>query len=108
VTDLERSAKNLDAFLERLDAAIDRLSRSNPDETSTASDGPAVADHLRELDEPWRAAPAADQELIERVAARVLERMSDRVVREAVSQIVPPLAERLIREAVSRTKVETR
>jgi len=43
-------------------------------------------------------------ELIERVARRVLEQMSDRVVRETVTQIASDVAERLVREEIDRIK----
>src|SRR5262245_888346 len=50
-------------------------------------------------------APALpDDELIERVALRVLEQLSDTVVRETVADIVQSTTERLIREAIERIK----
>jgi CheY-like chemotaxis protein len=57
---------------------------------------------------PWPPAPppAAEvtEELVERVAARVLEQLSDRVVRETVTDIVSQVAERLVREEIARIK----
>jgi CheY-like chemotaxis protein len=56
------------------------------------------------------AAPAAtetaqpSEDLIEQVTRRVLERLSDRVVRETVAGTVSTLAERLIREEIERIK----
>lgn len=44
------------------------------------------------------------EELVERIARQVLERLSDRVVREQVSQIVSAVAERLVREEIERIK----
>ncbi|HXD73580.1 MAG TPA: response regulator [Vicinamibacterales bacterium] len=43
-------------------------------------------------------------ELVDRVARRVLEQMSDRVVRETVAQIASDVAERLVREEIERIK----
>jgi len=44
------------------------------------------------------------EDLIERVARRVLERLSDAVVRERVTEIVQGTAERLVREEIERIK----
>ena len=58
---------------------------------------------------PQPAPPAAPvpavvtQELVDRVASRVLEQLSDRVVRESVAEIVSAVAERLVRESVADT-----
>jgi CheY-like chemotaxis protein len=43
-------------------------------------------------------------ELVERVAARVLERMSDQVLRETVIDLVSSTAERLVRDEIQRIK----
>ena len=48
-------------------------------------------------------APAAD-DLVEQVTRRVLDRLSDRVVREKVSEIVSAVAERVVREEIDRIK----
>ena len=61
---------------------------------------------------PRSAAPAptpasdtlSNDELIERVARRVLERLSDAVVRDTVTEIVHATAERLVREEIERIK----
>jgi len=57
---------------------------------------------------PAPVAPSApalpDDELIERVALRVLEQLSDKVVRETVADIVQTTTERLIREEIERIK----
>jgi CheY-like chemotaxis protein len=50
------------------------------------------------------AAPAVTDDLVERVARRVLEQLTDRVVREAVSDAVSAIAERLVREEIERIK----
>jgi hypothetical protein len=52
----------------------------------------------------WHPAPAITDELVERVAALVVERLSDRVLRETVSDRVSAVAERLIREEIDRIK----
>jgi CheY-like chemotaxis protein len=56
----------------------------------------------------WRAAssdgPLATDDLIERVTERVLERLSDRAVRESAAEIVSRIAERLVREEIERIK----
>jgi len=49
-------------------------------------------------------APAVTDDLVERVAARVLERLSDQVVRETVADLASAIAERLIREEIERIK----
>ena len=41
-------------------------------------------------------------ELVEAVAQRVLERLSDKAVREAAREAVPRIAEKLIREALEQ------
>lgn len=43
-------------------------------------------------------------DLVERVARRVLEQMSDRVVRETVHEIVADVAERLVRDEIEKIK----
>jgi len=55
----------------------------------------------------WPAsAPAlvVTDDLIEQITRRVLERLSDRVVRDTVSEIVSAVAERLVREEIDRIK----
>jgi hypothetical protein len=49
-------------------------------------------------------AAAVSDELIENVTRRVLERLSDTSVREAVADIASKVAERLIREEIERIK----
>jgi CheY-like chemotaxis protein len=50
--------------------------------------------------------PAVTDDLVERVAARVLERLTDQVVRETVADLASAIAERLIREEIERIKAE--
>ncbi len=50
------------------------------------------------------AAPAITDEIIEEVVARVLQRLSDKVVRETVTAIVSETAERLVQEEIDRIK----
>jgi hypothetical protein len=52
----------------------------------------------------WPAQPLPTDDLVERVVGQVLERLSDRVVRETVSVLVSALAERLVREEIERIK----
>lgn len=53
----------------------------------------------------WTAQPPVDLEaLTEQVTTRVLAQLSDRVVRETVSNIVSTVAERLVREEIDRIK----
>lgn len=47
-------------------------------------------------------------DLIEQVTRRVLERLSDRVVRETVADIVSKVAERLVREEIERIKASVK
>ena len=53
---------------------------------------------------PGSAEVVITDELIERVARRVLEQMSDRVVRETVAQLTSEVAERLVRDEIERIK----
>ena len=56
----------------------------------------------------WPAAPAraaaVSDDLIEQVTRRVLERLSDRVMRDAVAEKISAVAERLVREEIDRIK----
>jgi CheY-like chemotaxis protein len=53
---------------------------------------------------PPSSEPVITDEVIDRVAKRVLEQLSDRVVRETVAQIASDVAERLVREEIERIK----
>ena len=53
-------------------------------------------------------APVVTDDLIEQITRRVLERLSDRVVRDTVSEIVSAVAERLVREEIERIKGATK
>ena len=46
----------------------------------------------------------ADDEMVERVARRVVEQLSDRAVREVAAEIVSRTAERLVRDEIERLK----
>jgi CheY-like chemotaxis protein len=48
--------------------------------------------------------PVVSEDLVEQVTRRVLDRLSDRVVRETVADLVSTIAERLIREEIERIK----
>jgi len=56
----------------------------------------------------WQAprveSPAASEDLVEQVTRRVLDRLTDRVVRETAADLVSAIAERLIREEIERIK----
>jgi hypothetical protein len=52
--------------------------------------------------------PAITDELVERVALRVLEKLSDPAVRESVANLVSTIAERLVRDEIERIKGENR
>jgi hypothetical protein len=56
--------------------------------------------------ESWAVQPQPEvtDELIDDLARRVLERLTDRVIREAVSDAVGGVAERLVREEIERIK----
>ena len=53
-------------------------------------------------------APPNDDDLVEQVTRRVLDHLSDKVVRDAVSDIVSQIAERLVREEIERIKASIR
>ena len=48
--------------------------------------------------------PVITDEVIERIAKRVIEQLSDRIVRETVAEIASQTAERLVREEIERIK----
>ncbi len=56
--------------------------------------------------QPTSPPPAISEELLETVIRRVLEQMSDRLVRELVGPKVLDVAERLVREEIARLKAE--
>ena len=51
-----------------------------------------------------RPAAGADAVLVVRIARRVVERISDRAVRDLAADIVSRTAERLVREEIDRIK----
>ena len=51
-----------------------------------------------------RSAPVVTDDLVEQVTRRVLEQLTDRVVRDAVAERVSAIAERLVREEIERIK----
>ncbi len=119
---------SLDEFFVKLDGVMTSLTAFGPDEKTVAPpvvkavSPPTGKSTLPALKEAFAALLAAEQEagdsthtawpngptigdeLVDRVAARVLERMSDRVVRETVSNLVSSVAERLVREEIERIK----
>ena len=48
--------------------------------------------------------PSLGEDAIEEITRRVLDRLSDRVVRETVADLVSHIAERLVREEIERIK----
>ena len=52
--------------------------------------------------------PPVTDELVDRVATRVIARLSDQVVRETTVEVVTQVAERLIREEIERMKAKLR
>ncbi len=61
------------------------------------------------LPAPWALPPVVvDDDLVDRVARRVLERLSDQVVRDATTEVVSRVAERLVRDEIDRIKAAIR
>ena len=73
----------------------DPAPKSNPFATLSAAKAEAAA---------RAAAAVVTEELIEDIVSRVLQRMSDRVVRDTVTGIVSATAERLVQEEIERIK----
>ena len=48
--------------------------------------------------------PSLDEDAIEEITRRVLDRLSDRIVRETVGEVVSHVAERLVRDEIERIK----
>jgi hypothetical protein len=109
----------LDDFLERLDAAMEGLPQSSPGEPAgtlapedpvntgwpSSDAAPRGSETTAVGPAPWRD-PALDEELVDRVAARVLERIAEGIVRDTVSRVMSPIAERVVRQELERAKVE--
>jgi hypothetical protein len=84
------ASPSADTFATRLAAEEQSVSDAppvRPVRGAASSDGPLAAD-----------------DLIERVTERVLERLSDRAVRESAPDIVSRIAERVVREEIERIK----
>jgi CheY-like chemotaxis protein len=90
---------SLGDFFDRLDAAFANLPASGRDPVSALS-APQPAATVT--------SPPLTDELVERVAARVLERLSGEHVREIVADLVSTIAERLVREEIERIKASIR
>ena len=56
----------------------------------------------------WPGSSPSPDDLVEQVTRRVLDHLSDQVVRDAVSDIVSQIAERLVREEIERIKASIR
>jgi hypothetical protein len=52
----------------------------------------------------WPAGGPSTDELVEQISRRVLDRLSDRIVRDTVAEQVSQIAERLVREEIERIK----
>ncbi len=95
---LETPSRTLPALAEAFTALLEAEQPSphgpqalpNPPSVATV---PALSGELKVTDE-----------LIDRVATRVLERLSDRIVRETVVDLVSSISERLVREEIERIK----
>ena len=69
-----------------------------------AEHGQAMPAQTPSVTEAPTLTPEATDELVERIAGLVLERLSDRVVRDTVIDIVSRIAEKLVREEIDRVK----
>jgi twitching motility two-component system response regulator PilG len=97
----DSASSDLEGYFDRLDRAL--TSRvASPPPRPVPSDPPE--DVFAPVASP-SAAPELDPDRIAEQAARlVLERLSDRIVRETVGEIVTERADRLIREEIDRIK----
>lgn len=79
---------------------------------SAEQSAPAVRPEWPPLPEPVAPPPPPEpvitDEVIDRIAKRVIEQLSDRVVRETVAEIASQVAERLVREEIERIKDVTK
>jgi CheY-like chemotaxis protein len=74
-----------------------------------ASPSPIAAAVWPSLPQPPSPTPAViTDEVIEHIVRRVLDQLSDRVLREAVEEKVTTIAERLVREEIARIKASIR
>ena len=99
-------------------AAAEARSRSTMAATSPPVAGPTAPDAaragavpssvFRSPEPPADLPPAITDELVERLATRVIARLSDRVVRETTAEIVGKVAERVVREELERLKEKLR
>jgi CheY-like chemotaxis protein len=95
----EAPSQTLPALAEAFTALLEAEQSAAPQGAQTplnsesVSPAPAVSEDLKITDD-----------LIDRVATRVLERLSDRVVRETIVDLVSSISERLVREEIERIK----
>lgn len=73
-------------------------------EQNTAAVRPAWPPPPEPVTPPPPPEPVITDEVIDRIAKRVIEQLSDRVVRETVAEIASQVAERLVREEIERIK----
>jgi hypothetical protein len=86
---------------------------SPPPATSAAPAVPSFADLTPAEPEPEPAAPASQaaevavpQDMVEKIAQRVVAQISEKVVREVAWEVIPDLAEALIKKEIERLKAE--
>jgi CheY-like chemotaxis protein len=84
---------------------IEQPSGSEPTEFGDPTPAAPVAPVQQAVDP---AVPTVTDELVDRVATRVIARLSDQVVRETTVEVVTQVAERLVREEIERMKEKLR
>ena len=88
-----------------------RVAPPSAPSSSPASSPPARAEPAAPRATPSDHAPSSvviTDELVDRLATRVITRLSDRVVRETTTDVVSRVAERLVREEIERLKDKLR
>ena len=83
---------------------VDAPAAAMPPPAPLAAAAPRPAAAPATVAPPAPAPVLSKDELVDQVTRRVLEQLSDRVVRETVSEIVTSVAERLVREEIERIK----
>ena len=101
-------ARQLDSYFDTLDAAFaDRLksaAREQPPSTLADTFAALLAENVDQPASQPPAPRAVTDEIVDEVSRRVLAELSERVVRDRVSEIVSAIAERLVREEIERIK----
>jgi hypothetical protein len=86
------------------DTAADRATLAGAFSELLAAEQSAHDPRLAQLAAPAPVKVEISDALVEQVARRVLERLTDRVIRETVSEITTATAERLVVEEIERIK----